>query len=134
MRLSILVRALREYAESADISRAEHQDVLYALQDAVRLEDIAGYFNQGDMDVEIVSYEDLISLSNIALYDGIGEIMRKNHSLPNDLFVYDRLLKDKYGIMYLTYLQLKNIVSFLQDLWKDNEEGGYNDEAGHFKE
>ena len=133
MRLSILVRALRTYAECADISRAEHQDVLYALQDAVRLEDLASYFNQGDMDVEIIAYEDLISLSNIALYDGIGEVMRKNHSLPNDLYIYDKLLKEKFDILYLTIVQLKNIVSFLQDLWKENEEGGYNDEVGHFK-
>lgn len=133
MRISLVVEALRYYAESADISREKHQDLLYALQDAIRVQDVAWYFNQGDIDVEIITYEDFIALSNIALYDGVGEIMRKDNTLPDDLFIYDKLFKEKYDIVNLTPVQLKNIVSFLQYLWRHNEEEGCNDELGHFK-
>ena len=131
MKISTLVNALTYYQTCENVSANEKKDAMQALIDATRLQDIGWLENQGDIEAEIISYDDFLSLANIALYDLIGEVMREDVRSIDDLWAYKAKIKDH--VTFLTVPQLKNAVSFLQDLWLNNEEYGYNDELGHFK-
>lgn len=133
MKISTLVNALESYVASNNLSPDDRMDAIRALQDVIRLQDVAVCFDQGDMEVEVISYDDFLSLSNIALYDILGEKLRKNELRRSDYHGISNYLHKIGAVSYFTVPQYTNSCGYCIDLWRDNEEEGCNDELGHFK-
>ena len=133
MKLSTLNLAIAHaLSHSQGLTPDELKDILEIHDQIVELGIVAEDY---DIGVTITSTYSIANLLNSATYDVFGKLLKK---FTSDRPTYSRIVKREYRdycrSMFgeLTDRQIDDAADFLLDLWKDNEENGYNNPDGSF--
>ena len=131
MKLQTIENALKHYMLSADCSVEEREDVDSALRTCYAVSERYADRKLWQDSVQLITTSTLIDFLNMSTYDTFGKLAKlHNGDVP---FEYYAAAVRNQGLEQLTNGQIECGYEFINDLWRDNEESGANNEDGTFK-